>query len=468
MKPLSITEIAAACGGELMASSQGCQGGDAMACAVSTDSRSLSQGDLYIALVGHQFDGHAFIDAALEKGAVAVMVDRTFDGIENLSVPAIVVKNTLYGLQRLARWYRRQLDVQVVGITGSNGKTSVKDFTSSVLTQNFQVNATKGNLNNHIGLPLSVLATEEGDDVCIFEMGMNHPGEIAPLCEIAAPGIGIITNIGTAHIEFMGSRDGIAEEKSSLARALPDDGRLIVAASCDYVDYLIERTHAPVIVVGNCRGTVRAEGLIVTEYGSKFELHIDGEDVHEVELKVSGKHMVNNALLAAAAGHSLGMHSRAIADGLNQAELTSGRLRRYQCEGVTVIDDTYNANPDSVIAAINTLDEFPLSEKAKRIIVLGVMAELGQHADDEHYRVGRLAAEKGMTVVSVGHGVEKIDQGARKFTGEVQHFADVGIAAVWLTKNTGPGDCVLFKGSRMAGMERVMNKAYPATPLNKN
>jgi len=455
MKPLSITDIASAIGAELI----GTDTGRAIR-AVSTDTRSLGEGSLFVALRGDNFDGHNFVEQAVENGAECLLLDVL---PENVTVPVLLVKNSLYGLQRLAKWYRDQLDIKVIGITGSNGKTSTKDFTSSVLLQKFKVNATKGNLNNHIGLPLSVLSTEEDDQVCVWEMGMNHAGEIAPLCDIATPDIGIITNIGTAHIEFLGSREGIAEEKASLARALPENGTLIVTAGCDFVDYLIERTCSKVIVTGNCRGAVRAEKLEIRETGSAFDLCIDGQEPVPVEISVSGRHMVNNALLAAAAGFTLGMTSKEIAAGLNSTELTSGRLRRYVSNGITVIDDTYNANPDSVVAAIDTLNDFPVHNGSRRIVVLGMMAELGVHADAEHFRVGKVAAEKNLQVVSVGEQAEKIYEGASDVSDTAVQFDDPIAAADWLKNFCKEGDRVLFKGSRMAGMENVMNEAFPQT-----
>ncbi|BDS08421.1 UDP-N-acetylmuramoyl-tripeptide--D-alanyl-D-alanine ligase [Oceaniferula spumae] len=458
MKPLSIAEIVTATGGELVGNDTG-----RTIRAISTDTRSLGEGSLFVALRGDHFDGHNFVGTAVENGAECLMLDTLPENADELEVPVLLVKNTLYGLQRLAKWYRDHLDIKVIGITGSNGKTSTKDFTAAVLRQKFKVNATKGNLNNHIGLPLSVLSTEEDDQVCVWEMGMNHAGEIAPLCDISSPDIGIITNIGTAHIEFLGSREGIAEEKASLARALPENGTLVVTASCDFVDYLIERSHAKTIVAGNCRGAVRAENLHVLESGSAFDLCIDGQDPVPVEIKVSGKHMVNNALLAAAAGYALGMSASEIAAGLNGAELTTGRLRRYDSQGITVIDDTYNANPDSVVAAIETLTDLPIHNGGRRVVVLGMMAELGKHADTEHLRVGRLAAEKKLQVVSVGQQAEKIYQGAHEVSESAVQFENPSDAAAWLKEFCKEGDRVLFKGSRMAGMENVMNEAFPQT-----
>ena len=459
MKPITLNEIASATGGELVASTV--ENGEALVSSVSTDTRKLSEGSLFIALRGENFDGHGFAAQAAKAGAACLVLDELPDTVAELGVPVVLVQDTLLALQRLAKWYRQQLNIRVIGITGSNGKTSTKDFTASVIAQKFKVNATKGNLNNHIGLPLSVLSTEECDEVCVWEMGMSHAGEIAPLCDISAPDIGIITNIGTAHIEFLKTREGIAEEKSALARALPERGTLIVPASCDFVDYLIKRTRAKVIVAGNCRGAVRAEDLRVTDAGSAFKLCIDHQDEIAVELSVSGKHMVNNALLAAAAGYALGMNSAEIAAGLSAAQLTGGRLQKFVSHGVTVFDDTYNANPDSVIAAIDTLAELPVHNGARRLVVLGTMAELGPHSDAEHRRVGKIAAEKNLTVVSVGADAREIYKGASECSDDAHQFDDADSAATWIKNFCKEGDSALFKGSRMAGMENVMHLAFP-------
>ena len=456
MKPLTISEIVTAAGAELIGADNGC-----MVSAVSTDTRNLPDSCLFVALRGENFDGHTFAMDAVSRGAVCLMLDEVPEDIGSLGVPVIRVKNTLYGLQRLAMWYRRRLNVKVVGITGSNGKTSTKDFTASVLSRQFKVNATKGNLNNHIGLPLSVLATEESDQVCVWEMGMNHAGEIAPLCEISAPDIGIITNVGTAHIENLGTREGIAEEKGALARALTEKGTLVVPASCDFVDYLIGRTVAKVMVVGNGRGVVRAEELKMDDAGSSFNLCIDGFPDVPTHIPVNGKHMVNNALLAAAAGYALGMIPEQIADGLSHTALTSGRLRRYKAGGITVIDDTYNANPDSVAAAIETIADLQTQNGSRKVVVLGMMAELGVYAEEAHLGVGRLAAERHLQVVSVGEEAARIYQGAHAVDDSAVHFEHHGDAASWLKDYCREGDLVLFKGSRMAGMERVMEEAFP-------
>ena len=295
MTSIDASTLARHAGGELAAGR-----GDVLANAVSTDTRTIPKGSVFFALRGERFDANDFAPQALHSGASIVVVER-WEGEAPEHGAVILVQDGLAALQRFAAWYRRQRELPVVGITGSNGKTSTKDFASAVLGQAYQVCATRGNLNNHIGVPLSVLSLEEGDGAAVFELGMNHPGEIAPLCEIARPNLGIITNIGTAHIEYMGSRDSIAEEKGALARCLPESGALFIPAGCDFHEYFKRRTRARVIAVGNGRGLIRAEDLRQDEGRSRFSLVIDGKPLAEVNLPVTGRHMVTNALLAAGA-----------------------------------------------------------------------------------------------------------------------------------------------------------------------
>jgi UDP-N-acetylmuramoyl-tripeptide--D-alanyl-D-alanine ligase len=452
MQPLSAQQIAQILGASIAAGRP-----DVLASGgVSTDTRTLAQGAVFVALRGENFDGDAFAAAAFAAGAAVVVVHH-WAGEAPADGAVLVVADTLLALQRLAHWWRTQLDLPVVAITGSNGKTSTKDFTTAVLARRFMVAATRGNLNNHIGVPLSVLATTPQHTAAVWEMGMNHPGELAPLCAIARPKFGIITNIGSAHIEFFGTRDAIAEEKATLARVLPADGILFIPATCEYHEYLRQRTKATIIPVGNGRGLVRAENLIFEADRTRFTLAIEGEDKAEVTLTVLGRHMVTNALLAAGVGWKLGIPPNEIAAGLAAARLTGGRLNRFDWRGVTVIDDTYNANPESMAAAIETLADMPVTNGARRIIVLGRMGELGDHGPDAHRHIGQLAARHQLTVVAVGQGAEGIAQGAL----HAAHFPVLDEAANWLTNEVKPGDVVLLKGSRSATLERVMHTAFP-------
>lgn len=451
MNAIDAQTLAQVTGGELLLGD-----GGVVVTAVSTDTRTISSGAAFVALKGDRFDANDFAAQAAADG-VAVLVVERWEGSDSQGAAVVRVPNGLYALQRIARWQREQREMPVVGITGSNGKTSTKDFTRAVLGQRYEVCATRGNLNNHIGVPLTLLSIEPQHNAAVVEMGMNHSGEIAPLCEMAVPTMGIITNIGTAHIENLGSRESIAEEKGALARALPEGGALFVPAGCDFYDYFKSRTKARVIPVGNGRGLIRAENLHQEEGRARFTLVIEGESVAEVDLPVIGRHMVKNALLAAGCGWFLGMAPESIARGLSSTELTSGRLRRYDSAGVMVFDDTYNANPESMAAAIETLAETPVPDGARRYVVLGRMGELGNFAEAAHLEVGRLAAERGLAVVAVGSGAEGIAEGA----GDAEFFSEGSAAADELSARLKPGDAVLFKASRSAAMEKVMNQAFP-------
>ncbi len=428
---------------------------DAVGDSVFTDTRNPAENGIFIALRGENFNGDKFAGKALEDGA-SIAIVQEWSGDVPVGKAVIEVPDTLFALQRLAHWWRSQLKIPVICITGSNGKTSTKDFTTSVLSQAFNVNATKGNLNNHIGLPLTVLSTTEKHTAAIYEIGMNHSGELSPLCEIARPKFGIITNIGSAHIEFLGSREAIAEEKGTLARYLPEDGLLFTPAGCDFNEYFRARCRARMIPVGNGRGLVRAENLRFQPDGTKFTLVIDGENSAEVFLPVAGKHMVTNALLAAALGWNLGISPEKIALGLSSAKLTSGRMRRIEWDGITLFDDTYNANPESMEAAITTLADTAVPEGSRRIVVLGKMGELGIHSDSAHLKIGKSATAKGLTLIAVGEGAEGIAKG-----GSAPHFPNIHAAADWLLENARPGDVVLFKGSRTAAIEKVLQTAFP-------
>ncbi len=452
MKPITAQQIAEILGTKVAAGNP-----DALVSAgVCTDTRKLKAGVGFFALRGENFDGDQFAQKALEDGATLAVV-HSWDGVVPPTTAVIVVPDTLLALQILAHWWRKQLNIPVVAITGSNGKTSTKDFTAAVLSQRFNVSATVGNLNNHIGVPLTVLATTPEHTAAVWEMGMNHSGELAPLCEISRPKYGIITNVGTAHIEYLGSREAIAEEKGTLARALPADGKLFIPANCDFNDYFRQRTRAAIITVGNGRGVVRAENIRSSADGSSFTLVTHGAESVEVTLTVPGRHMITNALLAAGVGWKLGLTPQEIAEGLSTALLTGGRLRSFDFNGVKVIDDTYNANPESMAAAIETLADTPVTNGSRRIIVLGRMGELGPHAPAAHLKTGALAAAKKLTVIAVGQGSEGIAQGA----GDAPHFPDLEEAASWLSREAKAGDAVLFKGSRSATVEKVMNAAFP-------
>lgn len=452
MKTLTAAQLAQILGATVLA-------GDAEALAhagVCTDTRKLVPGCVFFALRGENFDANAFAPQALAQGAAVVIVSE-WNG-EAKQGAVILVPDTLLALQKLASWWREQLRIHVVALTGSNGKTSTKDFTASVLSQKFPTCATRGNLNNHIGLPLTVLETTLEHAAAVYEMGMNHPGEIAPLAAIGKPGIAIITNIGTSHIEFMGSREGIAREKAAIAANLTAEQTLIIPHNCDFLDLIRTLTKARIFTTGGATDVVRAENIREDDGCACFDLLISGQAAVAVRLPVAGHHMVANALLAAAAGHLLGIPSEKIAIGLSQATLTSGRLRRFVSQDVTVFDDTYNANPESMIAGLETLAQFSVSPTNQRYAVLGRMAELGDHAAEGAQRVGEKAASLNLQLITAGDGAEAIHAHAGP---HARHFATREEAAAYLQSIITPGDAVLFKGSRTSAMELVMKLVFP-------
>jgi UDP-N-acetylmuramoyl-tripeptide--D-alanyl-D-alanine ligase len=452
MKPMSVQSIAEYCGGRLVS------GDGARVCTrTSTDSRSIEKGDLFVALSGEKFDAHDFVPQVAEAGAGALIVSRVPDNASSLPCAVIEVADTLAALQQLARRHREMLDPLVIGITGSNGKTSTKDFTSAVMRSRFEVFATAGNLNNHIGVPLTLMSLEEEHTCAVVEMGMNHPGEIAPLCAMAEPDAAIITNIGIAHIEYMGSRAGIAQEKGVLAESVPAEGIVILNANDEFTPSIAARCRAEVITAGVGRGDVRATIHESSAQGSRFTLNFDGGAKVEMLLPVPGEHMVANAALAAACAWHHGISPDAIAAALSAAQVTKGRLQVKHWRGVVFLDDSYNANPDSMRAGLKTLAG--MNVEGRRVAVLGRMGELGPHAEQGHREVGQFAAQTGVDAVfTVGDEAALISREAKGGVGETMNFPTHADCAAHLRAWLKEGDAVLLKGSRSAGMERILSE----------
>ena len=423
---------------------------------VSTDSRSIREGDLFIALKGDSFNGHDFIQEAFSDGAVAVMAEEGVDLKLTSSFPVILVNDTLNGLQELAKNYRESLTLTGVGITGSNGKTSTKDFINSVLSERYSVSATAGNYNNHIGLPLTILESDDRHDFGVWEMGMSNPGEIALLANIAKPNIGVITNVGVAHIENMGSRESIALEKGSLAESVTGDGFVVLNAEDCYSESIAKRTQVRTVTVGFGDADIRAENIAIKSTSVSFVIDAKGQR-EEAVLTVPGKHMVLNALMAVAIGLNEGMNLDVIAQGLSQAKLSGGRLQKREFGGVIIIDDTYNANPESTLAALHCLAG--MNCNGRRFAVIGGMAELGEISELEHRKIGVEAVNLGIDfVLSVGEVALPIHESARKVN-EVnsRSFSNHEECAEFLNDEARSGDLVLIKGSRSSAMENVIN-----------
>lgn len=424
---------------------------------VSTDSRTIKRGELFVALRGDHFDGHKFVEGAAREGATGAMVDEQWQGDVPRDFALLRVPDTLGGYHRLAANYRKSLPLKVLGITGSNGKTSTKDFATAVLGRRFRVTKTEGNFNNHIGLPRTILEATSEDEVAVWELGMNHPGEIATLAQIATPDAAIITNIGRAHIEFMGSREAIAKEKGALASAIAPDGWVVLNADDPFSAAIASETRARVILAGTSSGAVQATEVRQSASGSEFTI-LEGAHRCRGQLPVPGLHMVQNALLAVAAGRAFGLSLEECAEGLAAASLTKARLQIKEIHGVHFLDDSYNANPDSMKAALRTLVE--LDAEGQRIAVLGEMGELGSESDRGHREVGVEAATLGIDhLIAIGQGGALIAAAARKSGLEKSTAVESTTqAADLLGEIAAAGDLVLVKGSRAARTERVLEE----------
>ncbi len=450
MEPTQLETIAKWSGGEITAGDPTC-----LFSTICTDSRLLHGGDLFLALRGEHFDGHAFLAEAARRGATGAIVEEAPADLPP-DFAVVRVPNTLSALQQIAANYRRGIPAQIVCITGSNGKTSTKDFTWSILRERFQVTKTEGNLNNHIGLPTTMLRLRAGDRIGVFEIGMNHPGEIAPLAALAQPDVAIVTNIGIAHIEYLGSRQGIAEEKAKLVEALPPSGTVILNADDEFTPFMTERTKADALLCGlGENATIRGTNLTQEFSGMKFRINAFGRSV-EAQLPVLGMHMVRNALLAVGAGHVFGMSLEECAAGLAAAQLTKGRLEQKVVRGIQVLDDSYNANPDSAKAALLTLSQTSIN--GRRIAVLGRMAELGQESERGHRSVGQCAADLGIDcVITIGPEAALIaDEAWRGGVAKIVRAADRDEAVSALREYVHAGDLVLVKGSRSEKLEQII------------
>src|SRR5436190_7331765 len=422
---------------------------------ISTDSRRLKRGELFVALRGENFDGHNFVESAANAGAAGAIVDSSWKGKVPENFALIRVKDTLQAYQKLAANYRKSLSLKVVAITGSNGKTSTKDFAAAVLARRFQVTKTEGNFNNQVGLPRTILEATSRDEVAIWEIGMNHPGEVAALAKLAEPDVAIITNIGVAHIEFMGSREAVATEKGALVEAVGAQGTVILNGDDPFTKSIAVRARAKVILAGTTTGTIRASEISQSESGTDFTF-LEGAHRCRAQLPVPGLHMVQNALLAVAAGRVFGVSLEDCAAGLIAAPLAKARLQIKQIGGVEFIDDSYNANPDSMKAALRTLAELPAD--GKRIAVLGEMRELGDELERGHREVGETAATlKIDQLIAIGDVAAAIADAAKHAGLEKTAIvASTSEAAELLSEIAAPGDLVLVKGSRLARTERVI------------
>lgn len=447
--------VADACDGELL-------GGlaETLVSRVCTDSRQVQAGDLFVALAGEKFDAHDYLVEVARKGAAAVVVARSKAGRASSlshSVGIIAVENTRVALGKLGGRYRREFDLPIVAVAGSNGKTTTKELLASILRQRFQTLWSEASFNNDIGVPLTLLKLDRNHGAAVIEVGTNHPGELPPLLQMTRPQFGVLTNIGREHLEFFGDLEGVAREEGWLAEFLPASGKLFINGDCDWTPEIARRTKASVVKVGvGERNDWRARHVQVGDDGVRFEVQSPRpEFTGEYRLRVLGRHQVPNALLALAAGTELGATPEQARRGLAECAPPKMRLQIWEVMGVRVLDDSYNANADSMLAALQTLIDLPCS--GRRVAVLGDMAELGPHTVDAHREIGRRSAELGVNcLLAVGRFARQTAQAAEAAgLKDVSEFADVAGAAAATKKIVKSGDLVLLKASRATGLEKI-------------
>ncbi len=454
MIPMTLAEIAAVVGGEVHGDLEVTVTGPAF-----VDSRSPQEGGLFVAFDGERVDGHDYADAAVAGGAAAVL------GTRPVGHPTIVVGDPLAAVSALARHVLTLLpEVRVVALTGSQGKTSTKDLLAQLLAAAGTTVATAGSFNNELGLPLTVLRADAETEFLVLEMGARGVGHLADLCEIAPPRVALVLNVGKAHIGEFGSQEQIARAKGEIVEALPDDGVAVLNADDPLVAAMASRTKARSVTFGESAGSdVRLDHLELDDLGRpRFDLAHEGRTAH-VEMGLVGEHQAHNAAAAGAVALAVGMSLDDVARALGEARAASRwRMEVHErADGVTVINDAYNANPDSMRAALKALAAVGRGRGAgtRTVAVLGEMRELGESSRDEHDAIGRLAVRLDISqLVVVGEPARPMHLGASlegSWADESVFVADNDEALAWLREHLAPGDVVLFKASRAAALETV-------------
>jgi UDP-N-acetylmuramoyl-tripeptide--D-alanyl-D-alanine ligase len=447
--PLRMTELAEVVGGLFL-------GKDADVSGISTDSRLVEPGDLFVALAGTRTDGGKFVPEAFRNGAAGALVR---DGLDVDDGPAVWVRSTNDALMALAAHDRVRAGATVVGITGANGKTSTKDMTAAVLATTFSTHASPGSFNNEVGLPLTLLGAPVGTQAIVAEMGARHVGDVAELCRIARPNLVVVTNVGVAHMEVFGSWERIVEASAEPVDALNQDGTAVLCADDPVVAGMAGRCRGRVVTFGSLAGAdVRAEGVRLDPEGrATFEL-VYGDLRRTVTLAVAGEHMVANAIAAAAVGLTLGVDIDRCAGALAAATVSHWRMETFTSPaGFRVVNDAYNANPESMAAALKTARW--MAGQGHLIAVLGGMAELGPIAQGEHERLGELAARIRVDrLITVGDAAKTIATAGIREGVEPENVAsyqDAREALEDVKRSARPGDLVLFKASRAVGLETL-------------
>lgn len=451
MKKLTMKQIEAGTGGRLI-----CGDGEQIVGKICTDSRKAEPGDLFFALIGDNHDAHKYLPQVTESGCSCAVISNEAMCPEGMT--AVLVEDTTKALQELASWYLAQLDMKKIAVTGSTGKTSTRDLTWYVCSEKFKTQKNVGNLNNHLGVPLTILSFDEDTEVGILEMGMDKFGEIDLLADIARPDIGLITNIGMSHIENLGSRDGIFQAKMELTNYFDENNVLIAARDDEYLNE--ERIDGSYRLV-TAGGDSRSDYIIsdIDDFGAEgiqFNLEHNGI-VQLFRLPVPGKHNAFNGALAVAAGAELGITMEEAARGLAKTQLTDKRLTVRENKGIKVIDDTYNASPDSMKAAIDVLMK---TRGERRVAILGDMFELGEGSRIQHGLVGRYAAQQEVELlVAIGkHSAEMAREAREEGMEYVLYFKDKEAFFAEMNSVIKSGDVVLLKGSRGMEMDKIVKR----------
>jgi UDP-N-acetylmuramoyl-tripeptide--D-alanyl-D-alanine ligase len=462
MLSVSTDTIVRVTGGELV-----CGDAETFSSGVAIDSRCVESGNVFVALPGEHTDGHDYLSAALAAGARVLIVTReghelgtALESAARRRVSVVRVADSCAAIQQLAAYHRGRLLCPIIGITGSTGKTTTKDLVAAVLSAKMRVASTVGNRNNELGVPLTLLGADTDVDAVVVEMGMRGSGQIAALCDIARPTMGLVTNVGTNHIELLGTTDAVADAKGELVEAIPADGAVFLNGDDDYTARLARRAEAPVISYGlsdTC--VVRAVDVEVDSEGAASFTLVAPQGEARVALGVLGRHNVYNALAAAAVGLRLALSVADVVKGLESARTTSMRMESIStAAGVTIINDAYNASPSSMKAAVDALAQ--MSPTGKRVAVLGDMAELGSLTELAHFQIGEQVARSGIDyLVTVGDRAQRIAEGA------IAEGMDGGSVAITRSNDEAlgvldgrlcSGDIVLVKASRVMGLEAVV------------
>ena len=450
MEEKDLAFVVAACGGELITGSPG-----ASVKRVNTDSRQAHAGDLFVALSGGNFDGHTFIGEVARKGVAAVLVGKKLSELPGCAVVKVEDTRRAYG--QISAAYRKQFSIPVIAVGGSNGKTSTKELIAAVLRQKLNTLWSEASFNNDVGVPATLLRLEKSHQAAVVEVGTNHPGELAPLLKLVQPQFGVITNVGREHLEFFGDLEGVAKEEGALAEALPSSGKLFLNGDNEWSDAIAKRTKGLVVRVGTvAKCDWRVSNVKMDKNGVKFSVESAREEFNGTyRIGLLGRHQVMNSLFAIALGAELGVSRAEIERGLAECVPAKMRLQMYDAGGVRVLDDAYNANADSMLAALLVLQELPC--KGRRVAVLGDMAELGEHSEAAHAEIGRRAAELGVEqLIAVGKMAATMAQAARGAgLSRVIELADAEAAVTSIKSFLKAGDTVLLKASRSSRLERI-------------